>query len=102
MNDLEKVLNDIREERARQDEKWGGAGHDDRHDPETWVQIIQDYAGWARIMSGQGSPDKARRRLMQVAALAVAACESMDRLMQDADSEANLAWKEENRARGPL
>jgi hypothetical protein len=41
--------------------------------------LIQDYAGWARTMAGMNSPDKARNRLIQVAALAVAAVESIDR-----------------------
>jgi len=43
------------------------------------VQLIEDYAGWARTMAGMNSPDKARLRLIQVAALTLAACESIDR-----------------------
>lgn len=74
-----EVLADIADERKRQDEKWGGPAHDDQHDTATFVQLIEDYAGWARTMAGMGSLDKARNRLVQVAALAVAAVEAIDR-----------------------
>ena len=73
------VLIDVDNERKRQDEKWGGANHDDSHEVSDFVQLIEDYAGWARTMAGMSSYDKARRRLIQVAALAVACCESLDR-----------------------
>ncbi len=73
------VLGDVQAERNRQDAKWGGPAHDDEHVTEVFVQLIQDYAAWARVMAGMDSMDKARRRLVQVAALAVAAVESIDR-----------------------
>lgn len=74
-----RVLGAVALERVRQDEKWGGAPHDDRHSTAEFVLLIEDYAGWARTMAGMGSLDKARRRLVQVAALAVACCEAIDR-----------------------
>ena len=74
-----QVIAEVADERKRQDEKWGGPVHDDQHRLETFVQLIEDYAGWARVMAGMNSPEKARRRLVQVAALAVAAVESIDR-----------------------
>lgn len=74
-----RVLGDIVDERGRQDSKWGGPEHDDEHLPGAWCGLIQDYAGWARVMAGMDSPDKYRRRMVQVAALAVAAIESHDR-----------------------
>lgn len=73
------VLAEVGAERARQDGKWGGAAHDDKHSVAEFVQFIEDYAGWARMMDSLGSPLKARRRLMQVAAMAVAVVESLDR-----------------------
>ena len=74
-----QILSDIEKERERQDVKWGGVAHDDEHTTAEFVQLIQDYAGRARTMAGMNSPDKARNRLIQVAALAVAAVESIDR-----------------------
>ena len=73
------IFNQITDERCRQDSKWGGAAHDDSHTTEEFVQLIEGYAGWARTMAGMGSQEKARHRLIQVAALAVAACETIDR-----------------------
>lgn len=73
------VLGLVAAERKRQDDKWGGAAHDDQHSTASFVQLIEDYAGWARTMAGMNSPAKARNRLIQVAALAVAAVESIDR-----------------------
>lgn len=73
------ILREIVDERDRQDAKWGGASHDDDKSVAEWVQLIQDYASWARIMGGMDNVVKARRRLMQVAALALAACECLDR-----------------------
>ena len=74
-----ELLSEVSAERVRQDGKWGGAEHDDDHTTADFVQLIQDYAGWARTMAGMQSYDKARNRLIQVAALAVAAVESIDR-----------------------
>lgn len=73
------VCSEVLEERARQDEKWGGPKHDDHHEVHSFVQLIEDYAGWARVMAQMNSLDKARNRLIQVAALAVAAVERIDR-----------------------
>lgn len=73
------ALTDIAAERGRQDRKWGGPKHDDQKSPNDFVQHIEDYAGWARVMAGMGSFEKYRRRMIQVAALAVAAVEAADR-----------------------
>lgn len=75
----ETVLTDVAIERERQDAKWGGPSHDDIHRVADFVQFIEDYAGWARQMASMLSYDKARHRLIQVAALAVAAVELIDR-----------------------
>ncbi len=73
------VLAEIAAERTRQDAQWGGAAHDDTLPIGTFVQLIRDYAGWAWVKAREGSPVEARQRLVQVAALAVAAAESLDR-----------------------
>lgn len=79
---IRNVLDEIAAERRRQDSKWGGPDNDDTYTPGIWVQLIQDYAGWSRVMAGMDSPLKYRKRMMQVAALAVAAVESHDRLIE--------------------
>jgi hypothetical protein len=79
-----QVMLDVAAERGRQDAKWGGPAHDDTHAPELWIQLICDYAGWARVMAGMGNRERYRRRMVQVAALAVSAIEVLDRLPPDA------------------
>jgi hypothetical protein len=76
------VYDEIKAERERQDAKWGGPGHDDAEPPMAWVDYITRYASWAGMMALMGGAEgraKYRRRMMQVAALAVAACEAFDR-----------------------
>ena len=79
------IYRDVIKERERQDQKWGGAEHDDCHTVADWAQLIQDFAAWARAMGGMDDYTQARERLMQVAALAVAACEALDRKIKDAE-----------------
>jgi len=72
------IYEEVKAERSRQDEKWGGIDHDKQHTPDEWVQLAQDYLSWARVMAGMDSPDKYRRRMVQVASLAIAAIEAHD------------------------
>jgi hypothetical protein len=74
-----KALAEVAAERTRQDAQWGGPAHDDRLSTDDFVRLITDYAGWARVKAREGSPVEARQRLVQVAALALAAVESLDR-----------------------
>lgn len=78
-NDAEQdaILGEIAAERARQDVKWG-AEHDDKHSVDEWDYMIGYYLQRVRIMA----PRQRRVNLIKVAALAVAAIESMDRLAQ--------------------
>lgn len=78
-NESKNVISEIFTERKRQDQKWGGASHDDNHSTFEFVQWIKAYADWARMMFSMKSYNKTRKRLIQVAALAVAAIESLDR-----------------------
>ncbi len=88
----ELICLEVAEERERQDNKWGGPIHDDEHSVAEFAQLIEDYAGWARTMAGMNSPHKARNRLIQVAALAVAAVEGIDRkLKRDAMAKKALS-----------
>lgn len=75
----EKIFAEIEAERARQDGRWGGAEHDDDMTMDAFAQLIGDYAGWARVKAREGSFDEARLRLVQAAALAIAAIQRMDR-----------------------
>jgi hypothetical protein len=88
------VVRDVVERREYQDEKWGSAAHDDKHSIRDWVTYLVAYLG--RIVSrenkwGADSP-LARKLFIDVAALAVAAVEAMDRRhldWEDKDAEEN-------------
>lgn len=69
------VYDEIRGERARQDAKWGGPDHDDRHSLDDWCDFIEERT---RLLY-PANLDDSRATLIEVAALAVAAIESMDR-----------------------
>ena len=87
-SDFGAVIIDVINERKRQDEKWGGSKIDDqRNRPFDWCLIIQDYASLARTMARLDSSEKYRKRMVQIAALAVAAVESHDRLIERGKSE---------------
>ena len=75
----------MKRERERQDEKWGGPAHDDTHSIREWVSYIVAYLGKAvNRESGWGADSVlARKILIKVAALAVAAVESMLRREYD-------------------
>lgn len=73
------ILTEISNERQVQISKWGGDKTDDKWTALDWHEMIADYNGWARRMAAMGSNDKARRRYIQIAALAVAAVEAIDR-----------------------
>lgn len=74
-----KVIADILAERKCQDKKWGGPEHDDEHTADEWVQFIKDHAEAAPHYMRTNAAYLARKAFIRVAALAVAAVESMDR-----------------------
>ena len=80
-----ELLQEIWQERLRQMLKWGKGDdvnasiHDDSWTALDWHEMIADYNGWARRMAVMGSWDKARERYIQVAALALAAVQAIDR-----------------------
>lgn len=71
---MQHILEEIKAERAAQDAQWGGPEHDDTHD-------VQDFLGFieAQIQKYRSDTSSIRDRLVKIAALAVAGCESFDR-----------------------
>lgn len=75
------IFGEIVEERNRQDRQWGGPDHDDFHDERDWLRYIRKqmaHAWRAAPLVGELMTDY-RRRLVKIAALALAAIESHDR-----------------------
>lgn len=77
-----RVFNEIRAERTRQDLQWGGADHDDGHSESDWLSFIESQITKARFDFFSDY----RSRYVKIAALAVAAIESIDRKLQPLES----------------
>lgn len=71
---MQNIFDEIKAERAAQDAQWGGPEHDDEHD-------VQDFLGFieVQIQKYRSDTSSIRDRLVKIAALAVAGCESFDR-----------------------
>lgn len=67
-----QLIMEIETERDDQDEQWGGPDHDDDHDENDWVKYIRKQI--------DKKDERFRERMIKVAALAVAAIESYDRI----------------------
>lgn len=82
---MEEILQEIREERKHQDAKWGGPAHDDEHSMYVWVGFISYYLGQSlsSAIKEYGSVKHRyqifRYHMVKVAAIAVAAVQSIDR-----------------------
>lgn len=74
-----EMILELQRERLRQIEKGYVVDWDDTKSPENWCNDIEAYVIWARHMYRMRSPDRYRRRMKQIAVLAIAACESYDR-----------------------
>lgn len=83
MNDLTmfNVLQNVTDERIRQINKWGPQYHDDS----TWMLILSEEVGEVaksiidRIHNGSADIAETRKELVQVAAVAVAWLECLDK-----------------------
>lgn len=73
---MEKILEDIRKERAYQVGKWGDK-FDNQNTANDWVTYITMYASAGARMDK--SPEEFRTAMVKVATLAVAALEAIDR-----------------------
>lgn len=76
---LSQALLDVAAERKRQDAKWGGPEHDDEHHAGDWHRFISERLWRVVVHASNGNTAEARKLWTQIAALAVAARESMDR-----------------------
>ena len=75
-----QIFNDIVAERSRQDSIWGGPRHDDTHDCLDWGTYLQKQVNRLQDAGVYGLGREAqRKRYIRIAALAIAAIESMER-----------------------
>ena len=81
-NFLDNTLAEVRAERAYQNDKWGTTSDDTRNTPFHWVAYLAKYStGWLRgewVFTTEAT-NAFRTAMIKVAAIAVAAVESLDR-----------------------
>lgn len=77
---MEKVFEEIRQERRFQDEKWGVQNHH----PLMWNAILMEEVGEVSeaLLQNRDSIKCYREELIQVAAVAIAAVENLDRIQE--------------------
>lgn len=68
-------LQEIMEERASQDAKWGVQDHNDLY----WLCILMEEVGETAKEALEGTPQSCRKELVQVAAVALSWLEAMHR-----------------------
>lgn len=79
-----RLFDEVHKKREEQDKQHGGPSHDDNHEPWDWGAIILRHAGLGmqETVGGTVSLDdilRLRRKMVDVAAIAIAAIESIDR-----------------------
>ena len=77
-HEMALILDEVRNERMVQDEKWGGDRFDDLHSISDWVALLTRHTGLA-VNDGVTPTDRFRKQMIRVAALSIAAVESFDR-----------------------
>jgi CRP/FNR family cyclic AMP-dependent transcriptional regulator len=111
MNEIQK---EIKSARLSQDKEWGGTENDDVHEPEKWCGLIRHQLRLADRAACSLATDEItgreeqtlidgyRERLIKIAAVTIAATESLDRIMQkragSSDKEEQLAKRSTARA----
>jgi thioesterase domain-containing protein len=95
MSDTDMVLGEVRAERERQDEEWGGPEHDDRHSPLDWHNYLQKQMGRAAEAFEATDRKRWRTAMLKTAALAVAAVESSDRSRRAQTDQDDQAFRAE-------
>ena len=81
---LAAVLTEVAHVRDEQDRQWGGVPHDDENRPWDWMAYLARHLGKAVVyppLTKQGIL-VFRREMMNVAAIAVAAIQAMDRKIE--------------------
>jgi len=80
LESMARVIEEVAAERDNQDAQWGGPEHDDQHDVPDWLGFIAHQVQKASdARRAPGWKEAERRGLVKIAALAVAALESIGR-----------------------
>jgi hypothetical protein len=115
---MNNILEEIKAERHLEDKEWAAAAHADAYEPEKWCSLLRrqirlaDRAACSLATDEiTGSEEQSliigyRERLISIAAVALAATESLDRTMErrrrSSDTEGDLAKRSKGRAKRKL
>jgi hypothetical protein len=115
MND---ILEEIKAERLLEDKEWAGSAKSEVYEPEKWCSLLRHQTRLADRAACSLATDEItgreeqsliigyRERLIKIAAVALAATESLDRVMEkrrrSPDKEGDLAKRSEGRAKRRL
>jgi len=115
MND---ILEEIKTERLLEDKEWADSAHADVYEPDKWCSLLRHQIRLADRAACSLATDEItggeeqsliigyRERLISIAAVALAATESLDRAMKkrrrSSDNEGDLAKRSEGRAKRRL
>lgn len=110
---IDAIVEEIKSERRIEDKEWGGSKHDDRHEPDKWCGLLRHQLRLADRAACSLAADKVtggeelslivgyREQLIKIAAVALAATESLDRIMKkrrtSSDKEGDLAKRSQRR-----
>jgi hypothetical protein len=73
---VDNIITDIKEERRRQDKKWGIQ----KHNSFVWLSILgEEYGEACKELLESGETKNFRQEMVQVASVAIAAIECIDR-----------------------
>lgn len=84
MGATDRIVKEVVEERSNQNAKWGVQNHD----PFTWLAILGEEFGESCKAAFETNLPHMRKELIQVAAVAVAIVECLDR------KEWEVSWRE--------
>ena len=110
---MNAILEEIKSERRLKDKEWGGSEHD-AYEPEKWCSLLRRQIRLADRAACSLATDEItgdeerslvtgyREGLIKIAAVALAATESLDRVMEkrqaSTDKEGELAKRSQGRA----
>jgi hypothetical protein len=83
MTPREIIFREVDRERSTQDALWGGPEWDDEHSEDGWIALLCRHIGLAVEDGLAENESRFRKQMVRVAALAVAALESYDRLHKE-------------------
>lgn len=111
---MDQILEEVKSEQRLEDQEWSSSEHDDVYEPEKWCGFLRHQIRLADRAACSLATDEItgdeeqslvvayRAQLIKIAALAIAATQSLDRVIEtrrgSADKAGDLAKRSQGRA----